>query len=340
MAVKYLDYAGLAYFWSKLKAYFVKQETGKGLSTNDFTTELKTKLEGIAAGADVNVQSDWNQADNTADDYIKNKPTFKTINGTAITGTGDFAVPAITETSNIEALSGDVIEGLKVGDVVVKVTGTLKHSYRVSFKNATGMCLTYSDASNVETVAYDKTDDTWAFTDKTITNIGDVATGKQDKLIAGANIQIAADGKTISATDTTYESKVAAQDGTDVSLVTTGEKYIWNNMIPSSEKGAANGVVPLNASSKIDATYLPSYVDDVIEAYPVGATELAADWLSLTSDGAALTPEASKIYILMADSTSYGTNTQFRWSGTGYVKMLDGGVTSITNGEIDTIVAA
>lgn len=30
-------------------------------------------------------------------------------------------------------------------------------------------------------------------------------------------------------TDTTYESKAAANGGTDVSLVTTGEKYIWNN---------------------------------------------------------------------------------------------------------------
>lgn len=30
-------------------------------------------------------------------------------------------------------------------------------------------------------------------------------------------------------TDTTYESKTATQNGTDVSLVTTGEKYTWNN---------------------------------------------------------------------------------------------------------------
>lgn len=30
-------------------------------------------------------------------------------------------------------------------------------------------------------------------------------------------------------TDTTYESKAAAQNGTAVSLVTTGQKYIWNN---------------------------------------------------------------------------------------------------------------
>ncbi len=34
-----------------------------------------SKLSGIEAGAQVNVQADWAEADNTADDYIKNKPT-------------------------------------------------------------------------------------------------------------------------------------------------------------------------------------------------------------------------------------------------------------------------
>lgn len=94
-------------------------------------------------------------------------------------------------------------------------------------------------------------------------------------------------------------------------------------------------------NGKIDSSILPSYVDDVIEAYPrSGQTELSQNWLSKTSGGSALTPEAGKIYILMADSTSYATNTQFRWGGSAYIKMLDGGVTSITNAEIDTIVAS
>lgn len=35
-----------------------------------------TKLNGIAAGAEVNVQADWNQTNTTADSYIKNKPTI------------------------------------------------------------------------------------------------------------------------------------------------------------------------------------------------------------------------------------------------------------------------
>ena len=53
----------------------VDKVSGKGLSTNDYTTEEKEKLAGIATGAEVNVQSDWSQTNNGADDYIKNKPT-------------------------------------------------------------------------------------------------------------------------------------------------------------------------------------------------------------------------------------------------------------------------
>lgn len=48
MSFKYLDKTGLTYFWEKIKSKFVAQETGKGLSSNDFTTALKNKLNGIA----------------------------------------------------------------------------------------------------------------------------------------------------------------------------------------------------------------------------------------------------------------------------------------------------
>ena len=46
---------------------------------NNFTTALKNKLEGIESGAEVNVQSDWSQSDNTKDDYIKNKPSLAAV---------------------------------------------------------------------------------------------------------------------------------------------------------------------------------------------------------------------------------------------------------------------
>ena len=49
--------------------------------TNAFTDADHTKLDGIATGAEVNVQSNWNQTDNTADDFIQNKPTIPAAYG-------------------------------------------------------------------------------------------------------------------------------------------------------------------------------------------------------------------------------------------------------------------
>lgn len=56
----------------------VDKVTGKGLSTNDYTTTEKNKLAGIAAGAEVNVQADWSVTDTSSDAYIANKPSIPT----------------------------------------------------------------------------------------------------------------------------------------------------------------------------------------------------------------------------------------------------------------------
>ena len=60
---------------------------------NNYTTAEKDKLSGIAAGAEVNVQSNWTETSATSDAYIKNKPTINksTVSATAPTDatTGD-----------------------------------------------------------------------------------------------------------------------------------------------------------------------------------------------------------------------------------------------------------
>ena len=61
MSRKFLDDTGLTYLWSKLKTLFsgkVDKVSGKGLSTNDFTTTLKNKLDGIEAEANKTVVDD------------------------------------------------------------------------------------------------------------------------------------------------------------------------------------------------------------------------------------------------------------------------------------------
>ena len=76
---------------------YVQKETGKGLSTNDYTTNDKNKLDGIEAGAEVNVNPDWNAT--SGDGKILNKPT--TISGYGITD-------AYTKTQTDTALGGKV----------------------------------------------------------------------------------------------------------------------------------------------------------------------------------------------------------------------------------------
>lgn len=54
----------------------VDKVSGKQLSANDYTNDDKTKLAGIAAGAEVNVNADWNAE--SGDAQILNKPTIIT----------------------------------------------------------------------------------------------------------------------------------------------------------------------------------------------------------------------------------------------------------------------
>lgn len=55
MANKLIDSTILNYFKQQLDKLFVKQVSGKGLSTNDYTSTEKNKLSGIASGAQANV---------------------------------------------------------------------------------------------------------------------------------------------------------------------------------------------------------------------------------------------------------------------------------------------
>ncbi len=96
-----------------LEAY-VLTEAGKGLSTNDYTTTEKNKLAGIDAGAEVNVQADWNITDTGSDAFIKNKPTIPTVPAKATkteaeTGTND--TKYMTPLRTTDAIAVAMIDG-------------------------------------------------------------------------------------------------------------------------------------------------------------------------------------------------------------------------------------
>lgn len=129
---------------------------------------------------------------------------------------------------------------------------------------------------------------------------------KNADITAGTGTKITYDAKGLVLSSTT----LAASDIPDISAT----------YVTTASKGVANGVASLDGDGKVPAAQLPSYVDDIIEAYIVsGATALSAGWLSATSGGSALTPETGKIYVVL--STGEYLNKTYRWSGSTYVEI-------------------
>jgi len=108
-----LDNLGISNISGLQAALDAKQNTevGKGLSTEDFTTALLNKLNSIAASAEVNVQSNWNEANTGSDAFIQNKPSDLT----------NLTIHSVTELNDVtSAGSGAVItsaERIKLGDI-------------------------------------------------------------------------------------------------------------------------------------------------------------------------------------------------------------------------------
>ena len=107
-----------------------------------------------------------------------NKGVYFDTNGAAQPMTYELNKDVVADlvVNNITTLTHAQVDALKPGYIIIKVTGNMKHLYVVTYKDETagGCCLTYHDAENVETVAYEKHNDEWAYLDTTITNIGNM----------------------------------------------------------------------------------------------------------------------------------------------------------------------
>ena len=129
---------------------------------------------------------------------------------------------------------------------------------------------------------------------------------------------------TLSGSNTGDQTNITGNAATATSLQTTrtingisfdGSANITINAVDSTPRiassliGAANGVAPLDATSKILSSYLPSYVDVILEF-----TSLA----NFPVIGIATT-----IYVAL------DTNKSYRWSGSTYVFMTSGAVDSV-----------
>lgn len=306
MAKNFLDYDGLLYFWGKLKTKFAEYTKTEDLN---IPTPSSSTPQMDGAGS-TGASTSYARADHVHPSDSSKAPTnhasAQDTYGKATNGNYGHVILSDSTDGTAAAVSGGTAATPKA---VAEALAAAKAYTDQSAGTGNQDAFSFIKVGN-DTVAAEQETDTF-------------------ELYAGSNVTLTADTTndkvTIAATDTTYS---AVGSTGDPGLMTSADKAKLDNII-------------VDANGKIDPDSLPSYVDDVIEAYPrSGQTELSATWLSKTNGGEPLTPEGGIIYILMADSTTYATNTQFRWATNTYVKLNDGGVSSISNGEIDTIVAS
>ena len=101
--------------FAELYANKVDKVTGYGLSSNDFDDTAQAKLAGIAEGAEVNVQSDLLQEDDTQDDFVKGKeaviPTRIAAQVETYAGINTFTVPAGAIVDRVLLVRAEIWEG-------------------------------------------------------------------------------------------------------------------------------------------------------------------------------------------------------------------------------------
>ena len=142
----FLDKNGVERLWlhtvSRLDRK-VDKVNGKGLSTNDFTNEEKEKLASISigdgAGIQVTLQADWEQNDETANDYIQNRthyeePVEQVLEQTTITDMD--GSPISVSIGLVEGKEYTVIvNGVEYDCVAERYTGEITEGYEI-FENS------------------------------------------------------------------------------------------------------------------------------------------------------------------------------------------------------------
>ena len=318
---KYLDNNGVLYFWQKIKATFAKVShthttadvTGldTALTNANKVTDVKVNGTSVVTNKSANITVD-SSLSTTSNNPIKNSTVATKFNSvdSAISGKQDKLTFDSTPTANSTkpVTSGGVKSALDAKQNKLTFDSTPQgDSYNPVYSDGIYAAL----ATKQDELTFDST-----------------ATANSSNPVTSGGVKTAID-----AIDAKFANK--------------------QNTIPNADK------LSINSRGIIDAENLPSYVDDVIEVYILADGSVSAGqsgWFYIEREGyrlyQSLVYEQGKIYVVVGkiadvavnvgSATDAGEyqNTQWRWTGSQFVKLTDGsGVSPITNSEIDAIVA-
>ena len=246
----------------------VDKVSGKGLSTNDYTTDEKNKLAGIAAGAEVNVQSDWNAT--SGDALILNKPTIpaaaangtytvKTLVGSTTTNVSDFTANqssaddiTFVQGSNVTITPDATNRKITIAATDTKYTAATAAPGKVATNSASGTSTNYARQDHTHGI--------------------DLATGDSNGQvkIAGTNVSV----KGLGTAAYRAEGYFAGSGHTHTNMV-TGSSLTANDIM------VGNGSSAIKASGKSFETTLSTTSDTKIPTSKAIATYVTSQMTSV-----------------------------------------------------------
>lgn len=307
MAKKYLDKTGLALVWEKIKNGLsgkVDKVDGKGLSTNDYTANEKTKLANIASGAQVNV----------LEGIQKNGDTVTIVNKIA-----NISVP--TKTSDITNDSGfittsDIPEGAAASTTTPAMDGTAATGSELAF--ARGDHVHPTDTSRA--AASDVTALTTRVGDlETAVGTGGSVDSKISSAIAGLDSSIASTSNQAIASVTLTDGKIT---GSTKITVPTNNNQLTNGAGYQTASDVSTAIATAVAG-------ITSFEYEVVQSLPAEG-EAGVIYLVAHSHG---TGDSYDEYIWVSNAFEKIGNTDIDLSG--YVLSTD--LVAITSTEINTI---
>ena len=208
--------------------------------TNAFTDSEKSKLGGVATGAEVNVQSDWADSDDTSDAFIKAKPT-------TITSTQSTKLANIEENAKADQTDAEIKASYENNAETNAFTDTDKAKLGTIEENAT------ADQTNAEIkTAYETNAETNAFTDSEKSKLGGVATGAEVNVQSdwaesddASDTFIKAKPTTITSTQSTKLANIedmATADQSDTEIKTAYENNSQTNAFTDTDKTKLDGI--------------------------------------------------------------------------------------------------
>ena len=285
---KYLDENGLLYFWQQLKVKLagkVDVVSGKGLSTNDYTTTEKNKLSNIEAGAEVNV-IETVKVNNQA-----LTPSSKAVNVEVPTKTSD-----LTNDSGF-ITTGDIPEGAAASTTTPKMDGTAKVGTELAFARGDHVHPTDTTRAPLASPTF-------------------TGTPKADTAAKGTNTKQLA---------TTAFVQTAIADKQDT--LTFDNSPTSGSSNPVKSGGVYSALAAKLDSSTAESTYAKK--TDLSNVYKFRGS--VATYSALPSTG----QTAGDVYNVEADDMNYAWTGE-AWDPLGPLFSIE----SITNSEIDTILAA